>query len=238
MRFLIVAIFLLICACKSETPAVSPAQTPTPVEVKPSPTPAASPTPAIIKMEKLAWESASYPERVKWSTYTFQVVEKVFDTLDQAQDMSSFCPKYSTLNKMQKVNVWGQLIAGMAYYESGWKPTSRMQESTFDYLDKVTGKSVYSEGLLQLSYGDIQWAPYCKFDWSKDKLLSATSPQKTILDPFINLDCGIRILADQVKRKKLIAMKSGVYWAVLKEEGKYTQIPNIKKVVQKISFCN
>jgi hypothetical protein len=62
--------------------------------------------------------------------------------------------------------------------------------------DPVTGKQVASEGLLQLSYqdvpnyGSVLKYPLCKIQWSKDKSLSVTDPKKTILDPYINLECA------------------------------------------------
>lgn len=188
-------------------------------------------------MEPLAWESSSHPERAQWSRFVYQVVDDVLDQLDQVQDAEMFCPSYSSLSRNQKVNFWGQLIAGVAYYESAWNPLSRMQESTFSEPDDITGRPVYSEGLLQLSYGDIEWAPYCEFDWGHDKSLSAKDPNKTILNPEINLNCGIRILADQIARKKEIALKTGVYWATLREGGSYSQISGIAKITKRLSFC-
>lgn len=189
-------------------------------------------------MEPLAWESSSNPERAAWSRFSYGVIDDVFNQLDQVEDAEIFCPSYRSLSRDRKINFWGQLIAGMSYYESGWNPLSRMQESTFSAPDDVTGKPVYSEGLLQLSYGDIEWAPYCEFDWSHDKNLSPKDPNKTILNPEINLNCGIRILADQIARKHEIALKSGVYWAVLKEGGKYSQINSIAKITKRLSFCD
>lgn len=91
--------------------------------------------------------------------------------------------------------------------------------------DPVTGRQVASEGLLQLSYQDVQWAPYCEFDWSVDKKYSDTDARKSIFDPEkITEDCGIQILDRQVAKKSNIALSSGVYWAVLKIGGKYRGI--------------
>ncbi len=103
--------------------------------------------------------------------------------------------------------------------------------------DPVTGKAVYSEGLLQLSYQDIEWAPWCKFNWSKDKNLSATDPRKTILDPYLNLDCGVGIMAQQIKKKGDIVVSSGVYWAVIKSGGKYQHVSEIQSTVKSLSLC-
>lgn len=212
----------------------------TPIDpLDPSPSPAPEPIPGptpSYKLEALAWESKAKPERLEWSSYTAEVVEAEFDKLDQVRDAQVFCPTYDRLDKNQKINFWAQLFAGIAYYESGWSPTSRMQETTMG-TDPVTGRPVYSEGLLQLSYQDIQWATYCEFDWNKDKHLAATDPTKTILDPFKNLRCGIKIMADQVARKKEVVLSSGVYWAVIKENGRYEKIDEIATITKKLSFC-
>lgn len=197
------------------------------------------PGPAVIpafKYEPLAWENSSKPERAKWSAYAHQIIEEEYDLLNQVEDATTFCPKFNSLNKGQRINFWGQLVVGMSYYESGWSPVSRMWEKSMG-IDEVTGKKVYSEGLLQLSYQDIKWATYCEFDWNKDKYLPEASPQKTILDPYKNLRCGIKILANQIRRKKEILLTSGVYWAVLIEDSSRGKAAGIKKYVQKLSFC-
>lgn len=208
--------------------------------VKPPVTPPATPTPkppsTAVKMEPLSWES-SRSDAKNWSTYVYQVIrEEAFTDLHKARDIETFCPKYDSLNEDQQINVWGALFSGVAKYESAYSPTSRMQETTMG-TDPVTNKPVYSEGLLQLSYQDTQWAPYCEFDWSKDKYLAATDPKKTILDPYKNLRCGILIMARQVRSKGAVVLSSGVYWAVLKSGGKYQQITNIANILKKLTFC-
>ena len=130
----------------------------------------------------------------------------------------------------------------MAYFESGWKPTSRMTETTMG-IDPVTGKQVESEGLLQLSYqdvpnyGSVLKFPACKIDWQKDKSLSAIDPKKTILDLYINLECGLRILGSQIKKKGSAILSSGVYWSVLKEGGKYSKVESIIDMITKTGLC-
>jgi hypothetical protein len=189
------------------------------------------------KMVPLVWESTSYPERKQWSAYLQKLIlEEWHSLLPGASDMTLFCPTYNKLDDNQRANVWAQLFAAVTKYESAYSPVSRMQETTMG-TDPVTGKAVYSEGLLQLSYQDVQWAPWCDFDWSKDKSLSATSTKKTILDPYINLDCGVGIMADQIKRKGAIILNSGVYWAVLKGNGAYQQISGIQSIVKSLSLC-
>lgn len=208
----------------------------TPIDATPTPTPTPKPGNGTYSMTALAWESG-HPERVAWSQYLQKLVLNDWSSLLKgAGDMASFCPRYSNLNDNQRANVWAQLFVAMSRFESGYNPLSRMQETTMG-TDPVTKKPVYSEGLLQLSYQDVQWAPFCKMDWSKDKNLSSTSPKKTILDPYINLHCGVGIMADQVKRKGLIGVSSGAYWAVIKTNSKYNQLASIKSMVKNFALC-
>lgn len=198
--------------------------------------PSEPPTPSY-KMVPLVWESSKNPERSQWSQYLHKMILEDWNTLlPGSDDITDFCPRYNTLDNNQRANVWAQLFAAVSKYESGFNPASRMHETTMG-TDPITRKPVYSEGLLQLSYQDIQWAPWCKFDWSKDRNLAATDPQKTILDPYKNLDCGVGIMAKQIKTKGNIVIRSGVYWAVLKSGGMYNQVSNIQSIVRSLSLC-
>lgn len=185
----------------------------------------------------LLWE-ASRAEGKDWSAFLHNLIEKELanDLLGGSEDVETFCPRYHTLNNKQRVNFWGLLISAMTKYESAFNPLSRMQETTMG-TDPVTKQPVYSEGLLQLSYQDIQWAPYCEFDWEKDKNLAPKDPKKTILDPYKNLSCGTKIFARQIRSKRNIAVKSGAYWAVLIPGGKYTKVAEISGLTKKLPGC-
>lgn len=201
-------------------------------------TPPPSPDPgSTYKMLPLAWENASNPQRKLWSAYLQDIILNKWNSLlTGANDITSFCPTYNRLSSEERANVWAQIFVAITKYESAYSPTSRMHETTMG-TDPVTKQPVYSEGLLQLSYQDVQWAPWCEFDWNKDRNLSPTSPQKTILDPYINLNCGVGIMAGQIKRKGSIILDSGVYWAVIKGNGKYQQISGIQAIVKSLSLC-
>ena len=69
----------------------------------------------------------------------------------------------------------------------------------------------------------------------QDKLLDRNDPNKTIFNPKLNLECGVKILAQQIKRTKKIVLSKGVYWAVLKDPsvGKYSRVKEISTRVQK-----
>jgi len=242
---------LLICACqpKSSSDSNSPSSlgnqiSRPPVEASPpnvdSPLTPDPVDPVVVPpafaFESLVWESASRVQAKNWSTYLFNLISTDAKALLSAQDFPQFCPTYSSLSEKQKINVAGQLVAAITKYESGYNPLSRYHESTMG-TDPVTGLPVYSEGLLQLSYQDAQWASFCPFDWSADQYLSETDPQKTILDPYKNLYCGVRILANQVQKKGLIILGSGAYWAVIKSNSAYQKLDEIKAIVRTLSFC-
>lgn len=214
------------------SPAANPVEPP-PVSNPPSSS-GSGPALGNFKPEPLAWEPAR-TEGKAWSEYVYKVIkEEAFATLDKASDLDIFCPAYYALKTEEKINVWGAILAGVAKYESSFNPTTRFKEPGMG-TDGVTKQPVYSEGLLQLSYQDTQWYKFCEFDWSKDKNLAVTSPQKTIFDPYKNLRCGILILAQQVKRSGKVVLSSGVYWSTLRSgNGKVTEISAITK---KIKFC-
>lgn len=224
----LVIISLVLALCFVVFGCQAPVVAPKPVTAVATAT--LAPVPAVI-----SWETG-HPERAVWSSTAARVIGDEFSKLDKAQDIARFCPPYLKLHVADRITAWVELIAAVSYYESGWKPTSRMHETTMG-KDEITGGVVYSEGLLQLSYQDIRGYKFCKFDWSADKRLAPTDPAKTILDPLINLECGIKILSRIVERRGKIALTSNPYWAVLKDGGKYSKIDKIASRVQANPVC-
>lgn len=224
-------------------------QTAIPVEpvkvVTPPPATVAVPAPVKVitlpvSRVTLSWENttAAHPERAAWSDELMKLVKDNKALFDQAGDLSSFCPKYKTLKEEDQIKAIAELVVGVIYYESGFSPVSRMEETTMG-TDPVTKLHVFSEGLLQLSYQDKRWAPYCRFDWEADKKIAATDPKRTILDPIVNLDCGVVIMAKQAAKQKNLAVQKGNYWAVLKPASKHGTVDKIAARVQKyVSVCN
>lgn len=193
-----------------------------------------------FKFEALAWESKVKGSNI-WSQTVYNVISKEEPQMlgqNVADDVETFCPKYRSLNDNQRLNFWGQLLAGMSKFESSWNPASYYVETTMG-LDPITGRQVASEGLLQLSYQDqSSYNLNCGFNWTLDRLLTNTDTKKTIFDPQNNLRCGIKILAKQLAKQRAISTTTGVYWAVLKNGGKYTKVPEIAAVTKTLSFCN
>lgn len=191
-------------------------------------------TPAPV-MKPLMWE-AKNPKRVKWSEHTFQQIYRNFDAFDNVKDMDLFCPNYYNLNRDQKVNVWGQLIAAMSWYESGHNPKARVAEPSLG-IDPVTNEVVKAEGLMQLGYADTMWHSYCDFDWVQDRQFEESDSRKTTFDPYINLKCGIGILARQIEKHGKIVINRGAYWAVIKDGHRNSRIYGIQKIISQYDMC-
>lgn len=184
----------------------------------------------------LLWESAHAKGR-DWTQYVIRLLQTdAPDLMAGAQDVQTFCPRYQHLSANERINFWALLVSAMVKYESNFDPTTRLHETTMG-TDPVTGKPVYSEGLLQLSYQDTRYYRFCAFDWSRDKHLNPRDPRKTILDPYRNLHCGVKILNQQIRHKKRITLSRGVYWAVLRLNGKNTKIPRIAQLTKKMPGC-
>lgn len=205
----------------------------TPGEVTPTP----SPTPSA--RIALSWEGKTGGKGTKvpaaWSEIIVTEVGKNFSSFEKGSDWAEFCPKFKSLDKTGKTRAMGEFVVAVILHESSYEPTSWMTETTMG-IDPVTGKQVKSEGHLQLSYQDKQWAPWCAFDWSKDKLLSQNDPKKTIFKPEVNLPCGIRIMGNQIAKKGKLAPGAN-YWAVLNPNGKYSKVPDLKARTKKASGC-
>lgn len=177
-----------------------------------------------------------------------KIDKELFDKFDSAKDAELFCPKYRTLNRKQKVEMWTTLNTAVIQYESGWRPTDRMKERGFK-PDPITGQQVYSEGLYALSYQDQQSYPFCKFNWEADKQLkNRKDPRNSILDPKINIDCGLRILAQKIHNDGRAVVKHCrqndpppcAYWSVLAEPKTHgnSKVNQITQLTKRLPFCN
>ena len=74
---------------------------------------------------------------------------------------------------------------------------------------------VRSQGLLQLTYED-QKRYGCDFDWDADRKLKADDPEKSILQPKNNLECGVKILTKQIIDLHKPLLSNSGYWSTLR----------------------
>lgn len=186
----------------------------------------------------LSWDKKSGAK--EWSKMIYTVIENEEPQMlnkKSADDIQFFCPTYYSLARGQRLNFWGEFFVALALPESSWDPTSQMTEKTMD-MDPVTRRQVRSEGLLQLSYQDEKsYGLDCGFNYEKDKVLDTKDPRRTILDPYLNLRCGIKIMAIQLRKHKSITMKTNVYWSVLRLGGKYSKINQIARTTKALKIC-
>jgi hypothetical protein len=132
-------------------------------------------------------------------------------------DVRRFCPRFYQLGEADKRAFWAYFFQALAGAEAGLDPTTRVRHTDPEVavVDKVSGRMVRSEGLLQLTYED-QKRYGCDFDWEHDKQLKPDDPDKTILQPKNNLECGVKILDNQIidQHKRLLSSTS--YWSTLR----------------------
>ena len=176
-------------------------------ETKPVP-----PTPIDVKKGDLGekvWNPA-------WDLIVEKAIPPAMLSPAVSHDVARFCPRFSTMNDPDKRVFWAYFFQALAGAEAGLNPRTRVRhtEPEIAKIDKVTGVSVRSEGLLQLSYGDGKLYG-CDFDWEADRKLAAASPARSILQPKNNLECGVKILSNQIidQHKPLLTRTS--YWSTL-----------------------
>lgn len=166
---------------------------------------------------KLSWETPK-EDRTTWSKALLKSIDDNYATLKTAKDVVKFCPKATALTEDQVKKAWAELFVAMALHESAFNPKT-------DYFEKTMG--YYSRGLYQLSYEDESWAK-CGLD------------KKTgnIYKPEVNISCAVKIMARQVKSKQAVFVSKGVYWAVIKPDGKYQKIPEIiSRLKKNVGYC-
>jgi len=172
----------------------------------------APPTPIDAKKAELGgktWDPA-------WDQIVEQAIPAEMLSSQVPHDVKRFCPRFYTMSDTDKRVFWAYFFQALAGAEAGLNPTTRVRhtEPEVAVTDKVSHRAVRSEGLLQLTYED-QKRYDCDFDWDKDRELKSDDPAKTILQPKNNLQCGVKILDNQIinQRKSLVSRKS--YWSTL-----------------------
>jgi hypothetical protein len=169
-------------------------------------------TPIDVKKAELG----GTPWNPEWDAVIEKNIPPEMLSMEVPHDVRRFCPRFYNMSDVDKRAFWAYFFQALAGAEAGLEPTTRVRHSerVVSRIDPVTGKIVRSEGLLQLSYWDDKRYG-CDFDWEKDKNLKADDPSKTILQPKNNLECGIKIMENQIigQHKPLITRKS--YWAPL-----------------------
>jgi hypothetical protein len=135
-------------------------------------------------------------------------------------DVRRFCPRFYEMGETDKRVFWAYFFQALAGAEAGLNPNTDISQSERNGAkrDKVSGMAMRSQGLLQLAYAD-QKRYGCNFNWQMDRVLKTNDPAKTILEPKNNLECGVKILVNQIiVQHKPLLTRSG-YWSSLHPGG-------------------
>ena len=176
-----------------------------------------------------------------WDPTWTQLVEKSLPpellSRDRERAVKSLCPRFKELNDAEKRVYWAYFFQALAGAEAGLRPTAdvRHTDPELAVVDTVTHHMVRQEGLLQLTYMDSERYG-CDFDWDKDKDLGEHDPAKTILQPENNLLCGIKILSNQLIKRRKPLLSATSYWVTL-QPGRPSFNVFIKQMANEPAFC-
>ena len=174
----------------------------------------APPTPIAVQKAQLGDENTWDPE---WD----KMIEKALpaDLLSPKleRQVRDLCPRFKQMSEVDRRAFWAYFFQALAGAEAGLEPTTNVRHSDPEVAvpDPVTHRIARQEGLLQLAYMDSQRYG-CDFDWDSDKALPEHDPEKTILQPKNNLECGIEILDDQLTVQHKTVLSKSSYWVTLR----------------------
>ncbi len=204
--FLIVLVLLALnCACQSSKAAPKTADESTPTKAAPA-------TPIDKKKAELGGKI--------WNPDWDAIVEKAIppEMLSHRvpRDVQRFCPRFYDMTDVDKRAFWAYFFQALAGAEAGLNPKTRAHhtEPEVDVRDEVSGMYGRTEGLLQLTYAD-QKRYGCDFDWQADRKLPANDSARTILQPKNNLECGVKILENQIIVQRRPLLYHHGYWSTL-----------------------
>jgi hypothetical protein len=198
---------MLAVGCEKHQAQATAAPAPVPA-MKPAP-----PTPIDTKKAELGGST--------WDPEWDKIVELALpqEMLSQQvpHDVKRFCPQFYGMAEDDKRAFWAYFFQALAGAEAGLKPTSQVKHSQPEMMvkDEVSGREGRTSGLLQLTYED-QKRYGCDFDWERDKTLKANDPERTILQPKNNLECGVKILEKQIIEKHKALLSGSGYWSTLR----------------------
>jgi hypothetical protein len=192
------------------------------------------PTPIAEKKAELGDDQAWKPE---WD----KIVEEALpaDLLSDKRERAvrALCPRFNKASIEERRTFWAYFFQALAGAEAGLQPavTVRHREPEVAVIDPLTHRIARQEGLLQLAYMDSERYG-CDFDWEKDKDLPVHDPAKTILQPKNNLECGMKILDNQLMAKHRPLLSKSSYWVTLRPRGLSFEV-FMKQMVNVPAFC-
>jgi hypothetical protein len=175
-------------------------------------TKAAPPTPIDEKKVDLG----GTPWNPEWDQIVERAIPPEMLSSRVPHDVRRYCPRFYDMSETDKRTFWAYFFQALAGVEAGLNPRSSIRhgEPGIANRDEVTGLTIRSEGLLQLAYAD-QKRYGCDFNWQVDRSLKTTDPAKTILQPKNNLECGVKILFNQIIVQHKPVISPSAYWSPL-----------------------
>jgi hypothetical protein len=174
----------------------------------------APPTPIAVEKAQLGDDNSWNPE---WDKVIEKALPAELLSPEREREVKPLCPGFKRMSEADRRAFWAYFFQALAGAEAGLEPTAdvRHTDPEVAVIDPVTHRVARQEGLLQLAYADSQRYG-CDFDWEKDKELAEHDPQKTILQPDKNLECGIRILDYQLMVQHKAVLSESSYWVTLR----------------------
>lgn len=222
---------LLLDACARDIMALAPVE---PVAAAPAVTAPVTQAPAPTTTTPFVTDLACHgqPWNNAWNTYIADALDDFGPTMlagtADTKTLAALCPGYTRATAPQRHAFWTLFMASIACPESSYNPNDRYRESN----------GTYSEGLLQLSYGDERGHPQCEIRASAHN----------ILDPRTNLRCGVAIFNHQ------LAIGQGIfqtghfyYWSTLRRQSASTAkhplgadltLAQFHKYAHELTFCD
>ncbi len=198
--FIVILVFFMGTATALHAQATKPAP-PTPIDEK------------KVELGGTAWNP-------QWDQIVENALPPEMFSSRVPRGVRRFCPRFYEMCEADKRTFWAYFFQALAGAEAGLNPNTSVRHTEPDVTkrDEVRGTAIRTEGLLQLAYAD-QRRYGCDFNWQTDRALKAKDPAKTILQPKNNLECGVKILVNQIiVQHKPLLTPSG-YWSTLRPDG-------------------
>jgi hypothetical protein len=152
-----------------------------------------------------------------WNPLWDQIIEKALPpemlSSEVPRGVRRFCPRFYEIGTTDKRTFWAYFFQALAGAEAGLNPNASVRHTEPDGAIVLR-----SEGLLQLAYADHKRYG-CDFNWAVDRALKANDPAKTILQPKNNLECGVKILYNQIIVQHQPLLSRSGYWSTLRPDG-------------------
>lgn len=158
----------------------------------------------------LSWElptndgqvsQGAHPERRAWSVALFNELDKNYDVLMTASDIRTLIPKFDSLNRAQRVTVLAELMSTVAEYESSWNPNCVSKD-----VNGSSAPGLQARGFFQMNSDadQVNYRTGTKYTYQQ------------LMDPFINIEVGVKILVTVVKVRGKITFKNNEKSQVLR----------------------